>query len=244
MAEPLDVLDAFGTIEDLNRTHAPEAVMQRLADYLSRYGYTAFLITGLPVQRERLEPHILLNGWPAGWYERYTEAHHYRNDPCVKRCFQTIEPFAWDELPPPLVAEAKPWQVMHEATEFGLRQGLCVPLHDVYGFQSVVTMAGPQIEMPPQARRLVHMVSLYAYGAAERAIRGPSPQDASERLTEREREVMRWTAVGKTFWEIGEILGITEDTVNDHMRHVRQKLGTRNAAHSVAEAYRRREIRL
>jgi LuxR family quorum sensing-dependent transcriptional regulator len=55
---------------------------------------------------------------------------------------------------------------------------------------------------------------------------------------------MRWTAEGKTFWEIGKILGISEATVNDHMRHIRAKLGTRNATHSLAEALRRREIRL
>jgi DNA-binding CsgD family transcriptional regulator len=55
---------------------------------------------------------------------------------------------------------------------------------------------------------------------------------------------MRWIAEGKTFWEIGKILGISEETVNDHMRHVRAKLETRNTTHSLAEAIRRHELHL
>lgn len=241
---PSDVTDTFEVIDELGRLHDPEAIFARLAEYLGRYGFTSFLVSGLPSQRERLEPYILLNGWPTGWFERYTAVNHYRHDPCVRHCFSTIEPFAWNELPSNLLEGPEAKLVMNEAVDFGLAEGLCIPLHDVYGSQAVVTMAGQQIELTPSARRMVHLASLYAYGAAERSVRIPTYHKGDGRLTERERDVMRWIAEGKTFWEIGKILGIAEATVNDHMRHIRAKLGTRNATHSLAEALRRREIRL
>lgn len=246
MASPIpsDMADTFEVIDALGQLNEPEAIFARLAEYLGRHGYTSFLVSGLPSQRERLEPYILLNGWPVGWYERYTAVNHYRHDPCVRHCFSTIEPFAWNELPSDLVETPEARLVMNEAVDFGLAQGLCIPLHDVYGSQAVVTMAGQQVELTPSARRMVHLASLYAYGAAERAIRTPTYHKGESRLTMRERDVMNWTAEGKTFWEIGMILGISEATVNDHMRHIRAKLGTRNATHSLAEAIRRREIRL
>ncbi|WP_282875000.1 response regulator [Pseudomonas peli] len=55
-------------------------------------------------------------------------------------------------------------------------------------------------------------------------------------LTEREVEVLRWVACGKTNRDIGDILGLSPRTVNKHLEHVYIKLGveTRTAATSVA----------
>ncbi|WP_405118989.1 response regulator [Pseudomonas leptonychotis] len=57
-------------------------------------------------------------------------------------------------------------------------------------------------------------------------------------LTEREVEVLRWVACGKTNRDIGDILGLSPRTVNKHLEHVYIKLGveTRTAATSVALA--------
>lgn len=57
-------------------------------------------------------------------------------------------------------------------------------------------------------------------------------------LTEREIEVLRWVACGKTNKDIGDILGLSPRTVNKHLEHIYVKLGveTRTAATSVALA--------
>lgn len=53
------------------------------------------------------------------------------------------------------------------------------------------------------------------------------PEGSIIRLTGREKEVLRWAAIGKTSWEISEILKISERTVNFHLSEAAQKLGTR-----------------
>jgi len=55
-------------------------------------------------------------------------------------------------------------------------------------------------------------------------------------LTEREVEVLRWVACGKTNRDIGDILGLSPRTVNKHLEHIFEKLGveTRSAAAALA----------
>ena len=55
-------------------------------------------------------------------------------------------------------------------------------------------------------------------------------------LTQREREVLRWTAFGKTSDEIGMILGISARTVNFHVTMVLEKLEAVNKTQAVAKA--------
>lgn len=55
-------------------------------------------------------------------------------------------------------------------------------------------------------------------------------------LTPREIEVLVWTAKGKTKWEIGQLLSISEDTVKKHMASACNRLEASNKTHAVAVA--------
>jgi len=57
-------------------------------------------------------------------------------------------------------------------------------------------------------------------------------------LTERELQVLRGMAVGKSYAEIGRELFVSEDTVKTHARRLFRKLGARDRAHAVAAAFR------
>ncbi len=59
----------------------------------------------------------------------------------------------------------------------------------------------------------------------------------AEPLTLREAEVLLWTAEGKTAWETGRILGMTEGTARVHMTHVLGKLNAANKPHAVARGF-------
>jgi DNA-binding CsgD family transcriptional regulator len=53
-------------------------------------------------------------------------------------------------------------------------------------------------------------------------------------LTAREMQCLCLCAEGKSYWESGVILGISERTVSYHMEAVRSKLGAATNAHAVA----------
>ncbi|MFN3658991.1 MAG: response regulator transcription factor [Pseudolabrys sp.] len=61
-------------------------------------------------------------------------------------------------------------------------------------------------------------------------------------LTIREIEVLTWAALGKSAWEIGEILSIAKRTVDEHAQTATRKLGAVNRTHAVALAVRDRII--
>lgn len=66
----------------------------------------------------------------------------------------------------------------------------------------------------------------------ERKPVGPVP------LSAREREVLCWAQEGKTYWEIGCILGISQRTVKFHIQRIKSKLDVVSTAHAIAKAMR------
>ena len=57
-------------------------------------------------------------------------------------------------------------------------------------------------------------------------------------LTPREVESLRWTMEGKTAWEVGNILGISERTAVLHVNNAMHKLGCINKHQAVLKALR------
>lgn len=57
-------------------------------------------------------------------------------------------------------------------------------------------------------------------------------------LSAREREVLCWAQEGKTYWEIGCILGISQRTVKFHIQRIKSKLDVVSTAHAIAKAMR------
>jgi len=70
------------------------------------------------------------------------------------------------------------------------------------------------------------------YGARE------EPVTRRAALTERELQVLRGMADGKSNAEIGRELFVSEDTVKTHARRLFRKLGARDRAHAVAAGFR------
>ena len=61
----------------------------------------------------------------------------------------------------------------------------------------------------------------------------------NESLSMRQAACLRWAALGKTSWETARILGVSESTVNFHLRNACAKLGVRGRRTAVVEALRR-----
>ena len=81
-------------------------------------------------------------------------------------------------------------------------------------------------------------------GAAKGVAAGPALNGAQgvasprAALTERELQVLRGMAEGKSNAEIGRELFVSEDTVKTHARRLFRKLGARDRAHAVAAGFR------
>lgn len=56
------------------------------------------------------------------------------------------------------------------------------------------------------------------------------------KLTKREQECLYWAAKGKTSWEIGIILGISERTANFHINNILSKFSVHSRQAAIAIA--------
>lgn len=72
--------------------------------------------------------------------------------------------------------------------------------------------------------------------AVIRLVRDDNATKETQKLTKRELECLHWAALGKTNWEIGEILSISKRTVVFHLQNSTKKLQTSNRYHTVARA--------
>ncbi|QLL64417.1 helix-turn-helix domain-containing protein [Sinorhizobium mexicanum] len=69
------------------------------------------------------------------------------------------------------------------------------------------------------------------------------PEEITD-LSLRERECLLWVARGKSSWDIGVILGISENTVNFHMKNVMRKLNVSSRTVAAMKAVESRIIEL
>lgn len=63
-------------------------------------------------------------------------------------------------------------------------------------------------------------------------------QAAGLQLSDRQAACLRWSAAGKTSWETARILGVSESTVNFHLRNACTRLGVRGRRAAVVAALR------
>lgn len=95
-----------------------------------------------------------------------------------------------------------------------------------------------------ELRRAVHAAYLgqavLAPSVAQKLLgRMRAPAPPAEQLTDRELKVLTLVASGSTNREAAKQLFISEATVKTHLLHVYAKLGVRDRASAVAEAYKR-----
>jgi LuxR family quorum sensing-dependent transcriptional regulator len=236
-------LELAAAISKIDAADSSDAALQTFRAVLERFGFRDFLITGLPVPHDKhWHREILCDAWPREWYQRYVEQGHFLHDPCAAWSRYTARPFLWHQLPE-LRMTTRGKRVMAEAAEFGMKDGMCVPIHVPLSGPAVVTAASDRIEVPPASFFLIETLCVHTF----RILGGLEEKDRVEQrplLTPREREVLQWSAGGKVADDIACILGITKNTVESHQRNIRDKLGAINVGHAIVEALRRQEIQI
>lgn len=235
---------AFELLADFEKLKTREEVADRLTTAFRSFGYSAFLISGMPEPPARVEPHFILNGWPAEFAEHYAQENFYPDDPIASWSRRAADPFDWSEVRYDVGAQPRAAEVLNVAADFGMRQGFCVPIKRSSGPAACVVMAGDRPDLGAPAKQAMHLIGLYAYKKAI-AVSSNQPALSPDRLlTDREREVLLWSAQGKSSWEISVILGVSERTVNWFIANASRKLNAVNRTQAVVNAIRSGEIEI
>jgi LuxR family quorum sensing-dependent transcriptional regulator len=231
--------DALDFIESLDRVVTVDAAMDAIENAFAQFGFRTLIITGLPHPQERFEQVVLAKRWPAEWFRLYTANDYIRVDPVARQCRRSFNPFEWCEAPFDADDEPRAAEVMNRARDFNMSRGFIVPVHGDGTHNACVSVGGTHLDLNRRSKPALHLMAMYGF---ERVRRLLAPAHAAPRLTPREREVLAWAGQGKSAWETGEILGISQRTVEEHLAAATRKLGAVNRTRAVAIAIRDRII--
>jgi len=220
----------------LNTASSLEALRDGLADAALQMGFpyvALFQHGGLP---RLIEGALVVTNYPAEFVRSYVENHYYIIDPVYEVSQQLDRPFGWEEITD--FGELAEHQIalVGEARRYGIAHGVTVPLHIPGESYASCSFARPDpIEVTPSLMTTVQIVAGFAFKAGlylHYAKHSPN----APRLTRREAECTALIALGKSDWEISQILGIAQTTVRYFISRAKQRYGVFRRSELVARA--------
>lgn len=241
MQEVTDVVLSF-----IDRCRSHNRLEDLIADFsacLAKVGITRFMMTRLPAMNERnAEPYIIAHTWSAEWLDQYRAQNYFWADPVSQFSFSQHKAFTWAEARRGSTRTQTALRIASEAKSIGMVDGLGFPMGDPSAVQAVVSLASDQvIDMTDSGRALLQMMCVCCeMRAVELTTKPPDAQP----LSEKEREVLRWIANGKSVRDAADIMGLADPTITTHLNNARAKLGTTNVTQTVARGLMTRQFYL
>ncbi len=197
------------------------------------FDYCAYgLRTLFPVTRPKV---VMMNNYPDGWQRLYQEKDYLAIDPTVHHVTHSPLPVIWsDDL---FASVPEMWE---DARSFELNVGWAQSSRDAYGAGGMLTLARSgepltDVELHDKGFKMIWLTQIAHLGMSH-CLTAKLVPELDIRLTNRELDILKWTADGKTAGEISEILGISERTINFHISNAMEKLGTSNKLAAAVKA--------
>jgi len=236
----------FEFLDRIRTARTTEDVEKILLAEVAWYGLTVATLWSIPGPGQSIEETVSINTRPEAYTEHYFASQLVDKDPVVSELRRSLTPFSWQDLRDNRRLSKAESRIIDEAREFESDDGLTVPIVSGNGMLAVFSPCGKKPDLTPAARSALEIVGMYTYHALQRVTAQTHRQRDGQvaPLTAREREIMRWVAVGKTDDEIGTILTIGSETVKTHVENAKIKLNATKRTFAVVQALRFGEIYL
>jgi len=234
----------FDTIEHVSHLTALAQISLTLADAMEQFGFHALGINGLPPPGPGADPFVLTEKTPEGFRDFYIREQLYRLDHICLYAKAVFEPFRFSDAPYDSKESRGNMRFMQALATFGMDKGLIVPIGRVASMPACVWLAGESPDLDHDSILATQLVALFAASKALEISRPPELNSQTSRLSQREREVLQWTAAGKTSWEISVIMKLSERAINKIMADAMFKLEAVTRSQAVVNAIRIGEIDL
>jgi LuxR family transcriptional regulator, quorum-sensing system regulator BjaR1 len=227
---PQEVLDA---IESVDTADDQKHIVDSFAAFISKFGFESialgYLVNPLIPEDENFQ----FSDWPDDWFKQWHDSNYIIHDPIARYALKTRNSFTWREAYDHSTRFGK--TILDESRNFGFSDGLAIPIYTPGGVPGCVSIGGHNVDLSIRERACIELVSVHFYSRLE-VISGPRKMQPVRELSRRETDVLQFAASGKTNWEIGTILTLSEYTVREYMTSAMRKLNCVNRAHTVATA--------
>jgi LuxR family transcriptional regulator, quorum-sensing system regulator BjaR1 len=224
----------FDYFEQVRPLKSSGPLVSAMARQLSNFGVEYFIIANTSRRPDAFARNVVTARLDAGWVRYFLSQRWNEHNLFISGAFNDYGPMFWHEI------EASPWGgrqrsvIRDGARQFGIHEGICIPIPRASAPSAVAAFSGEKLDTSQAARVAMTVIALYSYGQLTRLASGPSRPHP--KLTSREADCLAWVAKGKTDWEIGEILGISESTVHWYIEQAKRRLGVATRIQAVVGA--------
>lgn len=181
--------------------------------------------------------HGVLGNYPEDWMRHYVASGYEEIDPVRQWVVTADSPFTWRD---PLRARSLnrvQRAVLEQADDAGLRDGVGIPLRGAHGALAGVGAASStgRLELGAHVLTRANLLAQQFY-AAYLMLHAEKRALAPVILSLHEREVLKWSAEGKSKREIADILGVSRHTVDYHCRRMFERLDVPNVTAALMRA--------
>jgi len=176
------------------------------------------------------------------FWENYTTCDHIKIDPIIAQSIEYSMPIKWRDTYTVYRNKKNNSQVeklIKNMESYGLYNGITFAFNKKDSPHTFIVFSLCMKSFNYDAV-LIHRLNIllpYAYKAIQKLFPPDTISSSlSQNLTSREREVLKWVTQGKTSWETGKILSITERTVKFHLNNTYQKLNVTNRTQAITTA--------
>lgn len=225
---------ALRFIDAVEHENDSAALVDLFTEFTRNLGFSAYILTGLPAIGSNVEPLIIAANWPTSWIDRYREKEFFLTDPVARWSRSKQRAFRWREA-----MAANPGyettEIAQEAAGFGFVDGIAIPLKTERLWKVVASLASSQpLSLTTSEIAHIETATAYFYQRHEDLVARLAAKRPA--LTKRELEVLRWCADGKSAWEIGQIMSISETTAISHRKSATNKLDCTTTVQAVVKA--------
>jgi DNA-binding CsgD family transcriptional regulator len=171
---------------------------------------------------------------PPGYSQSYVSREWDKIDPIVQHIQSARRPFRWQDVCTTTNLTRAQKQFLEECRELGVHSGITIPLHGPESGVDLISLSLRDHKKIDDSRfPIIHALTVqYRFRLSELS---DERVDTVEQLTAKETECLCWCKEGKTNWEIGEIMSISEKTVEFHLSNTIKKLGVSNRITAVVK---------
>jgi LuxR family quorum-sensing system transcriptional regulator CciR len=227
-------LSAFEDVEDFVRASKRATDMAELGGLLSDavegFGFDHVALVrhanlADPVEAARSLQFV---DYPEAWRVLMRSRGYLADDPVLTACQKTAAAFLWSDVSKIIVLSARQSEILGLASSCGLGEGFTVPMNvpgEAPGSCSFAMRRGREVrrEMLPAAQ----YVGCFAFEAARRIQQSERARAeaiaARPRLTNRQFDCLVLAAQGKSDWHIARLLGISPETVHQHIEAAKKR---------------------
>jgi DNA-binding CsgD family transcriptional regulator len=226
-------------IDQSNRCTSVDELTRTFELSIAHLGFDKFVYSLMrgTASKFGLMHHGIARSYPESWMKHYMQCNYIKSDPTYRWAINHRGAFTWSQLQKNLPLTKGERRVMLEAEEAGLKNGVSL---SIYGPQGEIMGFGFASSFQKLDINKNDLSALHAL-ANQFHLAYMALNEAQERpvivLSDRQRDILRWMAVGKDRAQIAELMGISEETVKGYLKDAYLKLGCSDKAVAVLRAF-------